>query len=609
MQRIVNGFSVIMPTYNQGEFILRAIKSLFRQDYDNWQLIIVNDGSTDDTEQKISSYLQDTRILYLSNETNEGIGCSINKALEYAKYDYITYLPSDDYYYRNHLSELKHKFEENDEYVLISSGMDYEFNDSLSTFKNKNTLYSAKFYSVQLVQTAHIKISERWLTRKELITEDFFIMYWNKFIYKGLIGLTYKITCHWTMHDHQHHKILCEDYGGNINYYRRYYKIKHPLRVRISKYKTIDESELYKDFNIKWPVKPNSLKILIVGELSYNPERLVAFEQEGHSLFGMWDNKPAFSFNFVGSLPFGNIQDIEYDDNWIQNIQKVNPDIIYVMCNSGSIGFCHKIISELKEKKQNIPYVFHFKESPLQSLRTGEWKKLVNLYIQADGKIYLHRNTKEWFELFMPSTEDEKSFVMDLDIPNKEYFTNHYSSKISEQDGEIHTVVAGRIIGLNANDIKEFAKNKIHIHCYNESYFKAHKIESKKYLEVAPNHFHVHSHVPSKDWCKEFSKYDAGWLHCFNSYNGGELLKASWNDLNIPNRINVYAAAGIPVIQKDNTGNIVAMQEMLKQIDAGVFYTTVSDLTQQLKDVNLLTKLGDNIKANQHLFTINYYIK
>ena len=52
-------FSVIMPTYNQASFIRRAILSLYKQTYSNWELIIINDGCTDETEIFISDFLED----------------------------------------------------------------------------------------------------------------------------------------------------------------------------------------------------------------------------------------------------------------------------------------------------------------------------------------------------------------------------------------------------------------------------------------------------------------------------------------------------------------------------------------------------------------------
>ena len=62
------GFSIIMPTYNQAAFIRRAIVSLQRQTYSEWELIIVNDGSTDNTELFLSDYLQSPKIIYIHNE-------------------------------------------------------------------------------------------------------------------------------------------------------------------------------------------------------------------------------------------------------------------------------------------------------------------------------------------------------------------------------------------------------------------------------------------------------------------------------------------------------------------------------------------------------------
>lgn len=92
-------FSIIMPTYNQASFIRRAIFSIYKQTYKNWELIIVNDGCTDETELYISDFLNDDRIVYIKNESNQGLGYALNQGLEVAKHDLIAYLPSDDYYY------------------------------------------------------------------------------------------------------------------------------------------------------------------------------------------------------------------------------------------------------------------------------------------------------------------------------------------------------------------------------------------------------------------------------------------------------------------------------------------------------------------------------
>lgn len=102
----IQGISVIMPTYNQGAFISRAIASLLAQDHQEWELILINDGSTDYTVDILSEYLQDDRIRYVENERNQGLGSCLNQGLVLASYAYISYLPADDIYYTNHLSSL-----------------------------------------------------------------------------------------------------------------------------------------------------------------------------------------------------------------------------------------------------------------------------------------------------------------------------------------------------------------------------------------------------------------------------------------------------------------------------------------------------------------------
>ena len=87
--------SIIMPTYNCGRFIAESIRSVLAQTYTNWELIIVDDCSTDKTEDVVA-YFDDPRIHYLKNEQNEGAALTRNRALREAKGRYIAFLDSDD---------------------------------------------------------------------------------------------------------------------------------------------------------------------------------------------------------------------------------------------------------------------------------------------------------------------------------------------------------------------------------------------------------------------------------------------------------------------------------------------------------------------------------
>lgn len=88
--------SIVMPSYNTGRFISETIESVLAQSYSNWELIIVDDCSKDDTDDVIREYLADERIRYIKNETNSGAAVSRNRALREAKGKWIAFLDSDD---------------------------------------------------------------------------------------------------------------------------------------------------------------------------------------------------------------------------------------------------------------------------------------------------------------------------------------------------------------------------------------------------------------------------------------------------------------------------------------------------------------------------------
>ena len=88
--------SVIMPSYNTASYISDSIKSVLAQTYSNWELIIVDDCSTDNTDAIVAEFLSDKRIRYYKNPYNSGAAQSRNRALREAKGRYIAFLDSDD---------------------------------------------------------------------------------------------------------------------------------------------------------------------------------------------------------------------------------------------------------------------------------------------------------------------------------------------------------------------------------------------------------------------------------------------------------------------------------------------------------------------------------
>ena len=87
--------SIIMPSWNTGKFIADSINSVIHQTYQNWELLIVDDCSTDNTDDIVSSF-SDQRIKYIKNEKNLGAALTRNRAMREAHGEWIAFLDSDD---------------------------------------------------------------------------------------------------------------------------------------------------------------------------------------------------------------------------------------------------------------------------------------------------------------------------------------------------------------------------------------------------------------------------------------------------------------------------------------------------------------------------------
>lgn len=111
--------SIITPTYNCGKFIGETIESVINQTYKNWEMIIVDDCSKDNTKDIVNKYAQnDDRIKYHILETNSGAAIARTKAMELAKGDYMAFLDSDDLWVENKLEkQLKFMKENNFNFV------------------------------------------------------------------------------------------------------------------------------------------------------------------------------------------------------------------------------------------------------------------------------------------------------------------------------------------------------------------------------------------------------------------------------------------------------------------------------------------------------------
>ncbi|MDC7278723.1 glycosyltransferase [Butyrivibrio fibrisolvens] len=115
-------FSVIMPTYGVGEYIGDALGCLMMQSYDNFEVIIVDDCSPDNSADIARSFInRDDRFLYIKHPENQGVSAARNTGIEHATGDYILFLDPDDLYEKNLLRVCAAALERNPVDVLIYS--------------------------------------------------------------------------------------------------------------------------------------------------------------------------------------------------------------------------------------------------------------------------------------------------------------------------------------------------------------------------------------------------------------------------------------------------------------------------------------------------------
>jgi glycosyltransferase involved in cell wall biosynthesis len=582
-----------MPVFNQAEFVSRAIESLLAQSEDRWELIAVDDGSSDGSAAIIRRYTDDQRLRIDRSVSNRGLGWALNRCLCLARAPLIAYLPADDIYYPEHLASLVAALDEHPEAALAYSGVRYDY--------NRRSSGQIDGYPLQLVQMLHRRSGRRWTEREQLTTDDLDRMYWTDLRREGEFVATGAVTCEWVSHPRQRHKAIRESSGG-LNTYRGRYGVAQPLRFQSSMGNAIDEVEHYRRFRERpgTPKSDDGLKILLVGELAYNPERVLALEERGHDLFGLWMPEPSW-FNTVGPVPFGHVTDIPRP-GWRDAVARLKPDIIYALLNWQAVPFAHEVMRE----NPGIPFVWHFKEGPFICLEHGTWSELSELTLGSDGQIYSTPEQRDWFRLALPgSADDDRSMVLDGDLPKREWATRDRSPLLSEQDGELHTVVPGRPIGLHVSLIAELARLGIHVHFYGDFSQALWREWIERARTAAPRHLHLHPQVDQEGWVREFSKYDAGWLHFFESSNEGDLRRANWDDLNCPSRLPALALAGVPLLQRDNRHSVVATQSLVRSFDAGVCFTEMEELRESLLDRRRMAELRENLWTAREQFTFD----
>ncbi len=583
-----------MPSFDRAPFIRRALSSLFAQTLTDWELVVVVDGSSDRTEEIVRPLLANHRYSLVRWTHNRGLGAALNAGLECSQAPFVAYLPSDDAFYPEHLASLLGLLERDENAVLAFSGVRHHGHSESSG--------GIAGFCLQLVQVLQRRTPDQWLKREELVTDDLERMLWSALRRRGRFVGSGRVTCEWTDHPRQRHKLIRESLGGGANVYRRHYGVSEPLRFQSSEGDLLDEVDLYRSFRARAGTTPaeDGLRILLVGELAYNPERVLALEERGHRLFGLWTPDGA-GYNSVGPVPFGHVQEVPLA-GWEEAVRRIRPDVIYALLNWQAISFAHHVLT----RNPGIPFVWHFKESPQAALERGLWPQLVDLHLLSDAQIFTSPEMRAWYETVLPdSSEGELSLILDGDLPKSDWFGGSAAPRLSDRDGEAHTVCVGRPFGIFPDFLAELAAHGVHTHFHGPTWGDWWAGWITEARRRAPGHVHLHSTVRQPDWVTVLSRYDAGWLHVFRSRNGGDLRRACWDDLNIPARLGTYAVAGLPLLQPDHGTSVVATQTLARDLGVGVFFRDAESFASELHDRAAMERRRETMWHARHEFAFD----
>ncbi len=158
--------SIVLPTYNGQKYIKEAIESVINQTYKNWELIIVNDCSSDNTLQIINEYaLKDNRIRVISNSVNQKVAASLNNGFKEARGEYFTWISDDNKFKPDAVKYMADFFNKNKKADFISCA--YEIIDGEGKFTALSYEYFSKKRSVCEMLSEN-NIGACFMYRKEL---------------------------------------------------------------------------------------------------------------------------------------------------------------------------------------------------------------------------------------------------------------------------------------------------------------------------------------------------------------------------------------------------------------------------------------------------------
>jgi glycosyltransferase involved in cell wall biosynthesis len=230
--------SILIPTYNYAHYIGEAIESALNQTYTDFELIIIDDQSRDNTDEVVARYLTDPRVRYYKNKVNLGLAANFNEALKYASGEYIKYLLADDLFHPALLEKMVPVMEQYPNVSLVTSKRDMFGSKNKSSDlpllylqEGKTVIYSSirEKAGNWIGEPTTVMFRKSALKIGEFNTSYTCLVDWEMWLRILTVGDCYIIPdtlSYFRVHDKQASKLIMNDYKYTFEDYTFYKSIK-----------------------------------------------------------------------------------------------------------------------------------------------------------------------------------------------------------------------------------------------------------------------------------------------------------------------------------------------------------------------------------------------
>lgn len=149
--------SIIVPVYNVENYLIECIESLLNQELENYEIILINDGSTDNSPTICNYYKEKYKIIKVFNQTNKGLSAARNRGIKLAKGKYISFVDSDDFVLKNTYKEIVRIMEMEKLDILSVNAFKYISKNKTKLKTKKRSFESKKLSGIEFLKKSYLE--------------------------------------------------------------------------------------------------------------------------------------------------------------------------------------------------------------------------------------------------------------------------------------------------------------------------------------------------------------------------------------------------------------------------------------------------------------------